>query len=286
MLARFRSKFSAIPSAVQACYHQLRFVPLLIAIRLPDERRTDDIHIVFTSPSWRVDARLTRAASKAGGNVRPRFVALLKIPAAAFMLKKYLFDTCLCRTADKEHATAALCDSPITAVQHAVADHRPALPKSLKDRGHISPPPSTKEPWDIFKEAPRRLDSFGDPDNFPEEAGALSTEAFSSSGNTEVLAGEASAEEINRFMPVARPLPHVRPAGNVWPSSGEDPLAKRLSFDLIGDGKSGAFKPKVKPSNPGKKTDRLHYLNSLSPGISITAPACRQSSYTARSAWP
>lgn len=261
--ARFAPKSSLLSAAIQCPKDQLRFIELLIAIRLPRERSTHQIHIVFpASPRW-TDARLCRAASKAGGKVRPRFVARRRIPAAAFGLKEYLLDTCGCRTADKEHTTATLGDSKILAVQHAVADHRPALPKSFQDRGHVPSAARAKQPWDIFKEPPHRLDGVRDPDDFPEEAGAFPGESGPLAGNAEVLAGEAAAEEINRFMPVARPLPHVRPAGSVWESRGKDSLTERLSFDLIGDGESSAFQSKVKPSYTSKETDGIHFTLTI-----------------------
>jgi len=44
--------------------------------------------------------------------------------------------------------------------------------------------------------------------------------------------GESAAEEISRFIPVALPLPHVRPARNVWPVMGKDSLGKKFNFNL------------------------------------------------------
>ena len=111
--------------------------------------------------------------------MRPRFAARRKIPAAALGLKKYFFDTSLCRTADKEHSLPSLGEVEITRVQHAVADHIPALPKSFKDRGHIPSGMRAKEPWDIFKEPPRRLADFRNPEDFAEETGSCASESAS-----------------------------------------------------------------------------------------------------------
>jgi len=54
-----------------------------------------------------------------------------------------------------------------------------------------------KEPWDILEKPPLRLDFFGNPDDFPEETGAFPAKSCPLSGDTEVLAGESTAEEIN-----------------------------------------------------------------------------------------
>lgn len=40
----------------------------------------------------------------------------------------------------------------------------------------VFPAVNAKEPWNILEKAPDRFDFFRDPDDFPEEAGALSAE--------------------------------------------------------------------------------------------------------------
>jgi hypothetical protein len=54
------------------------------------------------------------------------------------------------------------------------------------------------------------------------------------------------------FMQVARPPPHVRPAGSVWETCGQDALAEGIAFDLIGNGESRSFESKVNPSYAGE----------------------------------
>lgn len=97
-----------------------------------------------------------------------------------------------------------------------------------------------------------RLERFRNPDKVMEEAGAFSGEASASSGNADVLAGESAAEEVNRFMPVARPLPHVIPAGNVWPSCRKNSSGEWIAFNLPFNFKPRSFKAKIKPSHSGK----------------------------------
>jgi hypothetical protein len=102
MLTRLCTEASVIAAAIQRGGHEGLAVPVI--------------------------ACAMSACCKAAGNVRPRLAARRRIPAAAFGESEYVGDICLCRTADKEHATAALGDSEILAVQHAPADSRPALP--------------------------------------------------------------------------------------------------------------------------------------------------------------
>src|SRR5437867_2683841 len=100
-------------------------------------------------------------------------------------------------TADKEHPAPSLGDSEISAVQNPPTDDRPAFPKSREDGGHIGSPLTAKEPWNILEESPCWLDDLGDADDFPEETGSFAGKSRPLSGEGEVLAGEASAEQIN-----------------------------------------------------------------------------------------
>src|SRR5437899_2090531 len=59
-------------------------------------------------------------------------------------------------------------------------------------------------------------------------------------------------------MPVARPLPHISPAGTVAESSGDDPSAEWIDFNLSGAFVSCSLEPKVKPSNTGKQGQEPH----------------------------
>jgi hypothetical protein len=97
-----------------------------------------------------------------------------------------------------------------------------------------------------------------DADVFVEEAGAAPAEAGALAGDAEVLAGEAADEEIDRFIPVALPLPHVRPAGNVWPSSAKDALAEWIILDLADDSMPRAFEAEVEASDAGKEREYMH----------------------------
>lgn len=81
---------------------------------------------------------------------------------------------------------------------------------------------NAKDPWNILEQSPRWLCFFGN-------AGALT--------------GEAAAEEIKIFIAVAFPLPHVRPAGNIWKSLPENSLTESVNFDLADALMVAPFKP-------------------------------------------
>src|SRR5438876_4410862 len=112
-----------------------------------------EIEIVFAAPSWCVAASVVSAASKRGGNARPRFVARRRIPFAARGLKKNRLGNVAesSKTCDKEHALASLGEAEILAVQHAPCPHIPALVQLMEDDSEVKSSSGSKEAGNIFK---------------------------------------------------------------------------------------------------------------------------------------
>jgi hypothetical protein len=82
------------------------------------QRARNDVHVVFLSAAG-VSAFATAfsAASKCGGNARPRDSARRRIPAQAFALKKYRCGTSpVSKTSDNEHTVPSLGDGAAVAV--------------------------------------------------------------------------------------------------------------------------------------------------------------------------
>lgn len=75
-----------------------------------------------------LDATPVSACCNTAGKIRPSLSTRLRMPLAALGESEYFGDTRLCRTADKEHATAELGNSEELRVKNAVADNRPAFP--------------------------------------------------------------------------------------------------------------------------------------------------------------
>ena len=100
------------------------------AVARVDGRRgfgSDDVDVVFLAPSC-VPAFATAfsAASKAGGNARPRASARRRIPAQARALKKYRCGTSpVSKTSDNEHALPSLGHSEVLSVKNAVGEPIP-----------------------------------------------------------------------------------------------------------------------------------------------------------------
>jgi hypothetical protein len=85
---------------------------------------SNDVHVVFLSPAG-VPASATAfsAASKCGGNARPRASARRRIPAQARALKKYRCGTSpVSKTSDNEHTLSSLRDgTPVAVHSHKLS---------------------------------------------------------------------------------------------------------------------------------------------------------------------
>ena len=131
------------------------------------------------------------------------------MPRAAFGLKKNRGGTRASTMADNEHATAALGDSEMLAVQYPVGPPVPADFQSFEERPEVAPTARAKKPWNILKQQPSGLQDVGHPQELPEESGSLSSEPGTLPGDGEVLAGEAAAEKINGLFVALGSAPSV-----------------------------------------------------------------------------
>jgi hypothetical protein len=138
----------------------------------------------------------------ASGNSRPLFSERRKIPAAALGLKKNLSGTVSNSTsANDEDASPPLGHSEVSAVQHSPREVvKPELGQRREYDGEISSTVAGKKSGNVLNEDPSSVPNkvIGDSGELEEQAGSLAGESCSSTGNGDVLAGEASAEEVNR----------------------------------------------------------------------------------------
>jgi hypothetical protein len=174
----------------------------------------DDVLIVFLPSSWCADARAVRASAKACGDSRPRFSARRKIPAAALGLKKNRSGTVSSSTsANDEDASPPLGHSEVSAVQHSPGEVvKPEVAQRREYDGEVSSRSvlrAGKESGNVLKEDPSAWANklICDAGEFEEESGSLAGETGAASGNTEVLAGEASAEEVDHRNVCCSPPP-------------------------------------------------------------------------------
>src|SRR5690606_9972158 len=96
-----------------------------------------DHRCIYSAVPFVATSRSVR--SKCVGKFRPRLSARRNIPAAAFVLKKYLGATSVSKTSDNEHTAAALGHSEILSVQNPPGDAIPAFDHPANDDGKVSP---------------------------------------------------------------------------------------------------------------------------------------------------
>jgi hypothetical protein len=128
----------------------------------------------------------------------PRFSARLKIPLAAFEERKKRLGTSGSKMSDNEDSTAPLGNSEVSRVQHSPANAIPELGQRREKDGEISSTERGKKSGYVLNEEPAGAKSVNDSYELEEEGGSLTGESCSPAGDREVLAGEASAEEVNR----------------------------------------------------------------------------------------
>ena len=148
-----------------------------------------------------VDSATARSAcSNAGGRERPRRVARRRIPAAAFLESEYLSDACGSRISVKdgahEHSDSPLGHAEMLRVKSAPGDQIPALGQRVEYDSEIPAAVAGVEPLDVLHKDGAGSKSVSDSHELVEETATRSGESCAFSCDAEVLAGEASAEEV------------------------------------------------------------------------------------------
>jgi hypothetical protein len=98
---------------------------------------------------------------------------------------------------DNEHSTPSLGDSEESRVQHSPANAIPELGQRREYDGEIAATVRGKKSGYVLDEKPAGAKRLSDSCELEEEGAAGAFESCASAGDAEVLAGEASAEEVN-----------------------------------------------------------------------------------------
>jgi hypothetical protein len=104
----------------------------------------------------------------------------------------------------------------------------------------------------VLTKEPSGPDSVKATDNFRPEVTVI-LRASSLPGETERLAGEPAAHEVNRLNRVPIDLLDIAISGDVGPVLGEHSLTPGVVFNLPSHGHACSFKSKIEPSNPSKE---------------------------------
>lgn len=147
---------------------------------------------------------MTSASSNWGGSERPRRVARRRIPAAALLDSEYFSEAFGSRIAVNdgahEHSSTPLGHPPkVLRVKSSPRRQIPELGQRVEDDPEVCALSASRavEPFDVFNEDGSGAKSTNDSHELEEESAAVSGEAGALSRDADVLAGEASAEEID-----------------------------------------------------------------------------------------
>lgn len=153
---------------------------------------------------------------------------------------------------DNEDATAPLGNSEVAAVENSVPDSKPEVGQRLKHDSEVPTAVRGEKSGYVFQEDPpvslREFELFRDARELEEEDAALSLETGSASGDTEVLTGESSCEDLrcsrySAYQPNIFLLPYAGKA------LGKNTTAPGVDLTLEGDVDSGESEGSVEAAN-------------------------------------
>jgi len=98
---------------------------------------------------------------------------------------------------DNVDTAAPLGHSEVLRVEYPPCQAVPDVGQRIHDDSEIVSFRGSKEPWNVLDEDPRRAERLCDAGELEEEAAAFPRESGPLAGDTEVLAGEAAADEVN-----------------------------------------------------------------------------------------
>ncbi len=113
---------------------------------------------------------------------------------------------------------------------------------------------STAQSRDVLNDAPTRANLSDDASEFGPQARPLTVDAFALAGTGDVLAGEATADEVNRADPIRfkasrRESADVFVEGDFRPVLGEDLAGIRFDLTEGHGGHADGFEPQAEPAN-------------------------------------
>jgi len=149
----------------------------------------------------------TSASTKGSGNILPRRSARRRIPRAALGESEYRGGAWSTRTADNEHAAAALRDTEVLCIQSSPRDVVPEFVQIMEDDPEVTSASRGEKPGNIFDNAPAGPYCVKDAREFKPERAALAPKTGPATGHAEVLAGESPIDEVAVAKTVARTDP-------------------------------------------------------------------------------
>lgn len=189
-------------------------------------------------------ASISNDRLKEGRRFLPILSARLRIPVAAFWLKKYLPGTsCVSMDSNNEHPTALLGDSEILAVKHTPRDTIPEFVQRLEYDGEIASSMTSEKPVDIFEDDGSWHTSSNEAHKLVKESRLLPSKPRSRphSCQREVLAREPCCPDIGTRDICFFDIGDVSLSGDTRPVLLKDVYAKFFKFALKRDVEPGTL---------------------------------------------
>ena len=116
---------------------------------------------------------------------------------------------------------------------------------------------ATAKGWDVFDDDPARRDFLNDAEVFEPEAGSIAAEAGATSGDADILAGEAAADEVGNNSVCCQSGcgegANVMVAGHSRPMLRQHAAAKRFDFAERNGLHAGALEAEAESANTGEQ---------------------------------
>jgi hypothetical protein len=184
------------------------------------------------------------------------------MPLAAFWLNEYRGSVWGCNTCDNEHSATTLGDSVELRIQQSpFTVTKPCVGQRGENGGEVGSTITCEKSWHILQEEPFCFDMGRESECVPKETGSLPCQACTFSGNGNVLAGEASTNNVgsSHKSDTGSPLtrsPHIIMFGHIRPMLAQHRPCMLVDFNLPNARPALLLKPKVEPTNPGEQADK------------------------------
>ena len=175
--------------------------------------------------------RISNADRKGGNRFLPIRSALLRIPVAAFGLKKYLSGTgWSSKRSDNEDSCPALGDAEVSTVKNSPRNAIPEVGQRPKDDCEVSATVGRKERRNVFEDDKLGATLSNELSKVVEESGLTSSETFARphAGEADVLAWETSRPDFGVGDVICVNLLNIGVPNNVRPVLLKDVQAELL----------------------------------------------------------
>jgi hypothetical protein len=108
----------------------------------------------------------------------------------------------------------------------------------------------SKQRCHVFQHNDSRSEFANHANGLEKQSASLSVKSCPESGVGNVLAGKASADDVNPFCVWLRPRSHVRPAPDVWPVFSKNSVRILVNLHLPLADHTGPLKTKIKATDP------------------------------------